>query len=240
MTLELLASSPSVQDFPFLFQVNQGIESQKYPLPSIRQRVIRKSLHTYSCYRNVRIGHLAFSLLLLTLTSGVRFGDCVGLTRDDFDFNNNLLHIKRTWEYKEGTGFTATINISSERVIIIDQDTLNAFKKLFEETPTNFYNLVFFSPSYDTKVLSNAAVNKSLRIILDDLRLKHITVHGLKHTHASILLYKGISIYFVSERLGHRTVDTTMSHYAHVLNELRAKDTLNTVATFTEMKKGLE
>ena len=38
----------------------------------------------------------------------MRFGDRVGLTRDDFDFKNNLLHIKRTWDYKEGFGFSTT------------------------------------------------------------------------------------------------------------------------------------
>jgi len=42
---------------------------------------------------------------------------------------------------------------------------MNAFKKLFEETPTNLHNLVFFSPFNETKVLPNEAINKSLRII---------------------------------------------------------------------------
>lgn len=102
MTLESLASSPSVQDFPILFLVNQGIGSQKYPLPGIRQRVIRKSLHTDSCklmkglYKRLDRSLSYFPYFLLALTSGMRFGDRVGLTRDDFDFRNNLLHIKRT------------------------------------------------------------------------------------------------------------------------------------------------
>ncbi|WP_435528836.1 tyrosine-type recombinase/integrase [Lysinibacillus parviboronicapiens] len=35
------------------------------------------------------------------------------------------------------------------------------------------------------------------------------TVHGLRHTHSSILLYKIISIFYVSERLGHSNIDIT-------------------------------
>ena len=61
----------------------------------------------------------------------------------------------------------------------------NVFKDFFDVTSPNLHDLVFFSPHNKTNVLTNAAVNKSLRIILDELRIRHITVHGLRHTHAS-------------------------------------------------------
>nr|WP_323368650.1 tyrosine-type recombinase/integrase [Radiobacillus deserti] len=43
--------------------------------------------------------NLGYSLLLLGLTSGLRFGELVGLTWNDFDFNNNTLTINKTWGY---------------------------------------------------------------------------------------------------------------------------------------------
>ncbi|MGE7624162.1 tyrosine-type recombinase/integrase [Viridibacillus sp. NPDC096237] len=46
-----------------------------------------------------------------------------------------------------------------------------------------------------------------------------MTAHGLRHTHASVLLYQGISILYVSERLGYASIDITSSTYAHVLKE---------------------
>jgi hypothetical protein len=76
-----------------------------------------------------------------------------------------LLHVKRTWDYKEGSGFSTKKNNSSERIILIDQDTMNVFKDLFDVTPPNLHDLVFFSPYNKSNGLTHAAVNKSLRII---------------------------------------------------------------------------
>lgn len=160
---------------------------------------------------------LGYYLLLLGLTSGMRFAEMIGLTRKDFNFNNNTVTINKTWDYKTGTGFTKTKNESSNRIIKIDKDTMNAFKNLFDTTEENINDLVFFSPHNDRYVLTNALANKLLRHTLKTLKIDTITVHGLRHTHASVLLYQKVSIYYVSERLGHATIDTTLRHYAHVI-----------------------
>jgi integrase len=60
-------------------------------------------------------------------------------------------------------------------------------------------------------------------------------MHGLRHTHASVLLYKKISINYLSERLGHKDIDTTYKYYSHVLKELREEDEKKTVDTFEDM-----
>ncbi|MFJ8101105.1 MULTISPECIES: tyrosine-type recombinase/integrase [unclassified Lysinibacillus] len=48
-----------------------------------------------------------------------------------------------------------------------------------------------------------------MKKILVDLGIEPITIHGLRHTHACVLLYKKISIYYVCERLGHKDIETT-------------------------------
>lgn len=60
-------------------------------------------------------------------------------------------------------------------------------------------------------------------------------MHGLRHTHASVLLYKKVSIYYVSERLGHSNIETTLKEYTHVIKELRVEDEIGTMKTFEEM-----
>jgi integrase len=52
-----------------------------------------------------------------------------------------------------------------------------------------------------------------------------ITIHGLRHTHASLLLFAGVSIASVSRRLGHSSMNTTEKVYLHVIKELEASDT---------------
>lgn len=107
----------------------------------------------------------------------------------------------------------------------MDSNTMDLFKKLFAEMPDNIHNLVFYSPGSSKKVITNEFVNKILKKTLTDLKIESISIHGLRHTHASVLLYKKISIYYVSERLGHAKIDTTLNYYSHVIKELREEDT---------------
>ncbi|WP_339244203.1 site-specific integrase [Bacillus sp. FSL K6-0998] len=180
---------------------------------------------------------LGYSLLLLILTSGLRFGEAVGLTRKDFDFNENTIKINKTWGYKKSSlpGFGLTKNEQSNRTIRMDKITMNHFKELFNTTPTNIHELVFYSPESKYKVISNANTNNLLKKLLLELNIEPITVHGLRHTHASVLLYKKLSIHYVSERLGHSDIETTLKEYTHVITELRLQEEQDTVQIFESM-----
>lgn len=51
-----------------------------------------------------------------------------------------------------------------------------------------------------------------------------ISIHGLRHTHASLLLFAGVSIASVARRLGHSSMTTTQKTYLHIIHELENKD----------------
>jgi integrase len=180
---------------------------------------------------------LSHYLILLGLTSGMRFAEMVGLTRADFNFKRNEITVNKTWGYtnKMHEGFGPTKNEQSVRTIKMDLKTMAVFKSYFERTPENIHKLVFYSPSSKYKVLSNGAANKTLEAILKRLNIEPISVHGLRHTHASILLYKKVSVYYVSERLGHSDIATTQEHYAHIIKELRVQDENSTIKIFGDM-----
>lgn len=184
--------------------------------------------------------NLIYSLLLLGLTSGMRFAEMVGLTRNDFDFINSTITINKTWGYmkRNPEGFGSTKNECSNRTIKIDILTMTHFKKFFEETPDNFHQLIFYNPNSKYKVISNTVANNQLRKILNKLGIEPITIHGLRHTHASLLLYKKVSIYYVSERLGHSNIETTLKEYAHIVKELRKEDEKKTIELFEEIITG--
>lgn len=178
---------------------------------------------------------LSHYLILLGLASGARFAEMVGLTRPDFDFEANTIRIDKTWGYtkKMHDGFGPTKNGKS-RIIKMNPKIMDKFRRLFETTPDNIYRLVFYSPSSKYKVLSNGAANKTLEAVLRRLNIEPISIHGLRHTHASILLYKRVSVLYVADRLGD-DVDTINTYYAHIIKELRAEDEKNTVKIIDEM-----
>jgi integrase len=48
-----------------------------------------------------------------------------------------------------------------------------------------------------------------------------IGLHGLRHTHASVLIRRGMNAKVVSDRLGHTSVAFTLKTYAHLFDEQR-------------------
>ena len=172
-----------------------------------------------------------YYIILLALKSGMRFAEIIALQRKDFNFKDNTININKTWGYSSSfeDGEKDTKTETSNRIIKMDKVIMAMFKKFFEETPENIHKLVFYNPSSKYKVFSNTGVNKALKKLLDDLNIDEVSIHGLRHTHASILFYKGVSVQYISERLGHADVDTTIRIYTHLIKELREEDENNTL-----------
>ena len=80
----------------------------------------------------------------------------------------------------------------------------------------NSDNFVFYTKRLTPP--NESGTNYILKKLCRDLRLsKVITFHGLRHSHAAYLLSRGVSIQYVSKRLGHKNVAITMDTYAHLL-----------------------
>ena len=65
--------------------------------------------------------------------------------------------------------------------------------------------------------------DQKLDRIIKKNELKRITVHGLRHTHCSLLFEAGLPIQEVKERLGHPDIQTTMNIYTHVTKKAKEK-----------------
>jgi Site-specific recombinase XerD len=67
-------------------------------------------------------------------------------------------------------------------------------------------------------------LNDRLARLCRQAKIPEISMHGLRHSHASLLLYAGVSIATLSRRLGHSTMNTTQRIYLHVIQELENAD----------------
>ena len=156
--------------------------------------------------------------ILLVAKTGMRFSEALAITPADFDFAHQTVSVNKTWNYKEGGGFAPTKNRSSVRKIQIDWQVVMQFASLVKDLPSD-------KPIFATdKKVYNSTVNDILERYCKKLEITVISVHGLRHTHASILLYAGVSIGSVARRLGHTSMTTTQKTYLHVIQELENQD----------------
>lgn len=159
-------------------------------------------------------------LLLLIAKTGLRFAEALGLTASDFDYQKQQVHINKTWNYKSPSGgFAPTKNESSQRVVRMDWQLCMQMHQFCKNKNAN--DLVFVQKG---KRIFNATVNDRLTRLCEECDIPLITVHGLRHTHASLLLYAGVSVASVAKRLGHANMTTTQMTYLHIIRELEAKD----------------
>lgn len=156
--------------------------------------------------------------ILLVAKTGMRFSEALAITPGDFDFARQTLSISKTWDYKGEGGFLPTKNKSSVRKIQIDWQIVVKFSELIKGLPEDQPIFVGESKIY------NSTVNDALTRHCRECEISEISIHGLRHTHASLLLFAGVSIASVARRLGHASMTTTQKTYLHIIQELENKD----------------
>ena len=156
-------------------------------------------------------------MIYLIAKTGLRFSEALALTPKDFDFSHQILNVDKTWNYKENGGFQETKNKSSERKVQLDWQTIIKFSELVKDLEQD-------KPIFINSKIYNSTINDILRRHCLNVNIPIISIHGLRHTHASILLYAGVSIASVAHRLGHASMSTTQKTYLHIIQELENTD----------------
>jgi integrase len=74
----------------------------------------------------------------------------------------------------------------------------------------------------DGKPLRPNTISRAWTALAARCGLKVIRFHDARHTHASLMLKKGIHPKIVQERLGHSTIAVTLDTYSHIAPGLQA------------------
>lgn len=167
-------------------------------------------------------------ILLLT---GMRIGEVLSLETDSLDIDHKIIRVKSTLSYANNEWFISRPKTEdSERVLkvnqaIIDmiQEHLKHQEKLKEivgdawEKPS----LIFTTPTGG--FCDRTTINKQFKSLLEKNNLPSISLHGLRHTNASLLIYMGNDVKRVSTALGHSQTQITNDTYVHVFDEYEAR-----------------
>lgn len=157
--------------------------------------------------------------LLLLINTGLRYAEGLALTPNDFNFENRTVDVNKSYDYKsknKTSRFQPTKNVSSNRVISLDLKTAWILRPIIEKlNPTQPIWPYWHGGGH--VIIYNSTINDIIAHHCKNVGVEKITVHGLRHTHASLLIAKKVSIQAVAKRLGHANTITTQSTYIHPL-----------------------
>ncbi|WP_020006332.1 tyrosine-type recombinase/integrase [Salinicoccus albus] len=146
--------------------------------------------------------------IYLLICTGARFSEINHLQYKDLQ--KNTIHLP------------GTKTETSNRTIDISESDMNHVKKLLSQRSISLHEPIFG--------LSYNAVEKTFNHAKKRLKIpEHKTLHSLRHTHCSFLLSQGVSIYYISQRLGHKNISITTQVYSHLLKEHYQEDNEKTL-----------
>ncbi len=164
--------------------------------------------------------------IILTVFTGVRLGELMGLEWQDVDFKNGIISINRSSQYLADMGVFTKVpkTESSIREIAIPEfiiSLLEEYKLLYEEQKSIYGELWTNSDRLfvqaDGKPMHPSTISKWFVKYVGQIGLPVINFHGLRHTNASLLVAQNIDIAVISARLGHAQISTTLDFYVHPL-----------------------
>lgn len=164
--------------------------------------------------------------IILTIFTGVRLGELMGLEWQDVDFKNGIISINRSSQYLSDMGvFTKTPKTeSSIREIAIPEfiiSLLEEYKLWYEEQKSIYGELWTNSDRLfvqaDGNPMHPSSISKWFVRYVSTIGLPVINFHGLRHTNASLLVAQNVDIAVISARLGHAQISTTLDFYVHPL-----------------------
>ena len=151
--------------------------------------------------------YVLFQILFFT---GIRIGELLALTINDFDFVNNTLSVTKTYYRLNGNPTITTPKTeNSVRTVDIPRSLAKEVKE--------YYERLYEYPSDERLfTMSHEAVQHKLAHNIELAQVKKIRVHDLRHSAVAFLIYKGVQPEIIKERMGHKDITVTLNTYGHL------------------------
>ncbi|KZO01257.1 site-specific integrase [Pseudobacillus badius] len=173
---------------------------------------------------------------LVDVMTGLRRGELSGLKWTDINFDEKTITVNGSLYRKKGEGIKYKDNTKTEssdnRVITVPDIVIDVLQKekvtqmeMKKKSDENFNKDNYVFVKIDGKPFSPDYLTKKFREIIRSIDVKQITLHGLRHTNASLLMKLGTHAKVVSDILGHSRIQVTLDFYSHSDQELIRKST---------------
>ncbi len=147
-----------------------------------------------------------YPFFLMAARTGMRLGELLAVRWEDVDLKNNYIWVRRS--YRRGR-FTMPKNSKSRKVDMSDQlaDVLR------ENLKNGFKDVTELVHKKHGQVMEQNYIRNQYKRILKKAKLKYIKLHGIRHAFCAHLLSEGVSPYYVSQQVGHSSINITCDTY---------------------------
>lgn len=154
------------------------------------------------------------TLLTLSIMSGLRQGEALGLKWTDIDWFNCQVHVQRTFNHGR---FFAPKSKASNRSVDLGPTVIKQLKEWKIMCPANDMDLVF--PNRVGKPIdARNLFQRDFEAALRRAGLRKIRWHDLRHTFAALLIDQGEHPKYIQTQMGHSSINVTMDTYGHLMN----------------------
>lgn len=153
--------------------------------------------------------------------SGARRGELLGLDWPDVDLEGAAVTIRRQYTVVDGKATLKDVKTArGRRTIDLDPETVAILREWRKAQPARRLGPdahAIFTYRDGARIGPTRSLNDRFQAVVAAAKVRRLTIHDVRHTHATLLLRRGVPVHVVSRRLGHANEAITLVTYAHVL-----------------------
>lgn len=202
---------------------------EPFPEPTAKEKNKMKYLEREELTKlldglNLPLRRMMVSFMAL---SGLRVGECIALRKEDVDLSDRLIHVRNTIDHRSGEVLEGAKTAGSVRDVYIQDELLTLCrdirKYMTEMAMKCGFRTEFFFSDFEGRPVNYYTLEKYFRENTERIIGRPLTLHSLRHTHASLMFEGGATLEAVSLRLGHSDSRTTKDIYVHVTERLKSR-----------------
>ncbi|PKR83901.1 tyrosine-type recombinase/integrase [Heyndrickxia camelliae] len=238
--LDVLEKNPA-DKLKVPIQDSVAIKKEKVKYFSLKE--LNRLLDFMKTYKHQRFPEyqLYYTLMLFLSKTGLRISEALALRWEDVDGDKISINKQTSRDDNNKVKLTTLKNASSYRIIKIEPDVIRELKKfkmkqneLILGNPRfrkNEDGIIF--QNYNGHYLTPSIIRETMQDYCKKAGVEYKGTHGFRHTHAVLLLESGVSLKYVSNRLGHKTIKTTADTYLDITEKIE-EDELQKFASYTK------